>query len=91
MPNYLGILTKQELSEVEVAFTAPSVEAEIKYFADLIKGNQTFFLLTQRTITVNKVVPEAVADYYKNEMQYTVDDVKQGQPAGMTLLKTISW
>ena len=89
MPNYLGILTKQELSSMEAAFTSATVENHIRRIVDLIKQPQMFFPLTQRTLTLNETLPRAVADYFKNEMQYNVSENQQ--PNNMTFLISISW
>lgn len=91
MPNFLGIYTKQEMNDIEAAFTTPLIEAKIRQYASYIKIVQAEFPLTQRLISVKEVVPKKVADFFDISMQYTVVDSVVGQPAGMTFLTSIAW
>jgi len=74
---------------METWLTALS-QAKIKEYAGYIAGSQASGL-TERMITMNDVVADQVADYFKNEMQYTVTDNKTGQPVGFTRITKISW
>ena len=89
MPNYLGLMTKQEAKQLADLRTLPGYD-RIRQIADVIAYMQRDTpQFTQYDVLT--VVTDDVESYFKNTMSYTTDYVKQGYPNGQGLLRSISW
>lgn len=75
---------------MEAAYANPIVKDEIDRISKIIKSLQLEGL-ANRILGVNKVVHDDVVKFFKNEMQYTTNDSKTGQPVNMTLFIDVSW
>lgn len=89
MPNYLGLLTKTEAKELRDLKLLTQSDKIIQ-IAEGIAMTQKFDALAVMSV-YNTVVHDDVVKYFKNTMGYTVVENKVGQPAGFTLLISISW
>lgn len=89
MPNYLGLMTKQEAKEL-ADLRIIAGYAKIREIASIISYMQRDTpQFTQ--FDCLQVVTDDVEAYFKSTMGYTTDYVKQGYPAGQGLLRSISW
>ena len=89
MPNFLGLLTKQEAKELR-DLNLSGHRSVIIEIAEMIKSSQ--LLAPEITeITLNRVVHTDVEKFYKNTMAYLTEIDSTGQPANFTLLTKISW
>lgn len=90
--NYFGLMSKQEAKEVsDLRASMPEDQWVIlESIATSLSGCQHYSPEVKEVI-FNQVVHDNVAGYFKNTMQYSVTDNKNGQPPNMTLLVKINW
>lgn len=90
MPHWTGLLTTAEVTQKTSAYTSAALAREITYWVTLIKEVQDFSI-TQREVTVNKVVDTNVERFFRLQLGYGTPNNTTGQPAGFTLLEKITW